>query len=814
MVEKDRMIEEAKAQKAQERREAIENAVILYAPGEEPANIRKRMDTLFQKLDATYPNRKISRLYQEHKKWGETVTELRRLIGYADNTAFLEAYGYTVELENGGGRPKSTDPVAIIAELHKRYPDGVETFEVLKQENPDIPWKTLANNSKQYFGQTLTKYLIDEGILKNEAKRGGGAAIDPAAIIAQLHQCYPDGAESVEALKHDNPDMPIGNLQKNAQTYFGQPLVKFLKAEGIIKNKAVASNDQNPETKKSNNKQNRAKQKPVEVLRFWLTDGVFHRENTEVRSTYAEDYNWYPDTGIAFEIPEDAESVVIPEGTRVVGRRAFHKFENLRKVTFPDSVEMIATEAFYYCRKLEEAPLPRSLKKLAFYAFVSTGLKSVVLPESLEEVESGCFNYCKQLEEIIFPDKPIKMSVDEEMADIFDGCKVLKRVVLPSDCKYSLNYSGCEAIEEVTIPNGIKSIFNGYFSDCKSLRSVTIPESVTKIDDNVFRHCESLGSVTIPESVTSIGRNAFSGCVSLSEIVLHKNIKSIGDEAFSDCTGLEHIVAKMPLKGKESAFKDMPAVKRVDVTQSSVAIAKTLFPNAEIYDLRGKLVHSPGHEDAQPGVKTVAVKKPTKTAAVKYHPGTKIVMLSKAEYDVTSDGHEFHVAFKGATTANKAIQENIDCADEHSYRKMYDPRELLAVNGHNLHTIDEHTGVRITTLSEAYEYLGETRTYSDPLNETKIMRRTASFVSDITECLREENVAKLFDLFPKKKNGTLHKGRVTIIRKCTCADSEGNVLALYAKNMNDTDVEMGVKEVFIGDDSFTAKEAAFEADII
>ena len=810
MVEKDRMAAEAKAQ---ERLEANENTVILYAPGEEPEKIRKRMDTLFEKLDATYPNRKISRLYQDHKKWGETVTELRRLIGYADNPSFLEAYGYTVELENGGGRPKSTDPVAIIAELHKRYPDGVETFEVLKQENSDIPWKTLANNSKQYFGQTLIKYLIAEGIVKYEAKRGGGMPIDPTEIIAQLHQRYPDGAESVYALKHDNPDLPIGNLQSNAQKYFGQPFLMFLKAEGIIKNKAVAPSDQNPETQKSNNKQNRAKRKPAEVLKFWLTDGIFHRENTKVYS-YDEDYNWYPDTGIAFEIPEDAESVVIPEGTRIVGRRAFHKFGNLHKVTFPDSVEIIATDAFYYCKKLEEAPLPKNLKKLAHAAFISTGLKSVVLPESLEEIGDMCYTYCNQLEEIIFPDKPIKMGIDERMVDILNGCKVLKRVELPSDCKYFLCYSGCESIEEATIPDGVKSISYGYFSDCKSLRSVTIPESVTEIDDYVFQHCESLQSVTIPVSVTSIGCNAFGGCVSLSEIVLHKNIKSIGDNAFSGCTGVERIVAKMPLKGKESAFKDMPAVKRADVTQSSIAIAKTLFPNAEIYDLRGKLVRSPGDEDAQPEVKTVAVKKPTKTAAVKYHPGTKIVMLSKAEYDVTSDGHEFHVTFKGATTANKAIQENIDCADEHSSRKMYDPRELLSVNGHNLHTIDEHTGVRITTLSEAYEYLGETRTYSDPLNETKIMRRTASFVSDITECLREENLAKLFDLFPKKKNGMLHKGRVTIIRKCTCADSEGNVLALYAKNMNDTDVEMGVKKVFIGDDSFTAKEAAFEADII
>ena len=91
--------------------------------------------------------------------------------------------------------------------------------------------------------------------------------------------------------------------------------------------------------------------------------------------------------------------------------------------------------------------------------------------------------------------------------------------------------------------------------------------------------------------------------------------------------------------------------------------------------------------------------------------------------------------------------------------------------------------------------------------------RKWGLIDSILTYLPIEPLMRLFK-GDKKKNGTLHKGRVTIIRKCTCADSEGNVLALYAKNMNDTDVEMGVKEVFIGDDSFTAKEAAFEADII
>ena len=165
-AEKDRLASEAKAQKEQARLEAIENAVILYAPGEEPANIRKRLDTLFAKLDVAYPNHKISRLNQDHKKWGETVTELYRLLGYVDSQAFLEAYGYTVE-KNAGGRPTTVDPAAIVDELHHRYQNGsAESMDTLKHDNPDIPWKTLANNAKEYFGSTLAKFLKSEGILK------------------------------------------------------------------------------------------------------------------------------------------------------------------------------------------------------------------------------------------------------------------------------------------------------------------------------------------------------------------------------------------------------------------------------------------------------------------------------------------------------------------------------------------------------------------------------------------------------------------------------------------------------------------------
>ena len=158
--ERERQAIAAREQRELQRQEARANAVILYSPGNEPERIQKRIATLFEKLDGAYPDKRIQGLNKNHKKWGETVTELYRILGYADSVSFLEAYGYTV-VQDGGGRKTSVDPVAIIKELHRRYPNGAGNvnMDYLKAENPDIPWKTLANNAQAYFGTTLSAYL-------------------------------------------------------------------------------------------------------------------------------------------------------------------------------------------------------------------------------------------------------------------------------------------------------------------------------------------------------------------------------------------------------------------------------------------------------------------------------------------------------------------------------------------------------------------------------------------------------------------------------------------------------------------------------
>ena len=174
--EQEKLLREKAARENEERRrierqQALANADIKYTPGQEPEAIRRRLDILFPKLDATYPDRVISGLYKDHKKWGETVTELYRLLGYPDGTSMLEAYGYTVR-ENKGGRTVSVDPVSIMEELHRRYPNGAGPINLsrLSADNPDIPWKTLSNNAAEYFGKTLVAHLKAEGII-------GGAEI-------------------------------------------------------------------------------------------------------------------------------------------------------------------------------------------------------------------------------------------------------------------------------------------------------------------------------------------------------------------------------------------------------------------------------------------------------------------------------------------------------------------------------------------------------------------------------------------------------------------------------------------------------------
>ena len=164
---RDGYLYQAKSQENQRTQNVTLPSSVKYAPGNEPESIRKRLDRLFAKLDSAYPDKIISGLHKDHKKWGESVTELYRLLGYPDGSSFLTAYGYT-QANSVGGRPAG-DPMEVVLELKKRYPNGptCSTLLELIEENPDLSSKfsNLRSRSDKFFGMTLAKYFIQEGLL-------------------------------------------------------------------------------------------------------------------------------------------------------------------------------------------------------------------------------------------------------------------------------------------------------------------------------------------------------------------------------------------------------------------------------------------------------------------------------------------------------------------------------------------------------------------------------------------------------------------------------------------------------------------------
>lgn len=137
-----------------------------------------------------------------------------------------------------GGRPSSTDPSSIIADIKAKYPNGTSlTLTELIKENPDIPWKTLQNKSNEFFGMPFSKYLAEVGILTStRATAGLSDASQVEELIATLEKRYVGKEKPTEVKKliEENPDLPISSLNDLVPKLYGETASRFLAHKGVI----------------------------------------------------------------------------------------------------------------------------------------------------------------------------------------------------------------------------------------------------------------------------------------------------------------------------------------------------------------------------------------------------------------------------------------------------------------------------------------------------------------------------------------------------------------------------------------------------
>ncbi len=153
--------------------------------------------------------------------------------------------------------------------------------------------------------------------------------------------------------------------------------------------------------------------------------------------------------------------------------------------------------------------------------------------EGVETIGKLAFsNYCKHnIEEIEIPD-----SVKSIERFAFYECDVLKKVILPKNLKTieKNTFYGCLSLEEIEIPKSVEDIEMFAFYVCVNLKNVNIAydSRLKTIQYAAFDGCEKLTEITFPYNINYIAEGAFHFCFNLNKIEFTNRIPNIDLGAF------------------------------------------------------------------------------------------------------------------------------------------------------------------------------------------------------------------------------------------------------------------------------------------
>lgn len=328
--------------------------------------------------------------------------------------------------------------------------------------------------------------------------------------------------------------------------------------------------------------------------------------------------------GIAHTYKGNAETVIVPEGTKVITDYLFcgDEYYNpgnrvIHTVQLPDGLEEIGAYAFKNCDLLESIIIPDGVKKIGAGAFEGCDhLVSVSMPENVDEMGDGIFSGCRGLAdengfiiqnnvihsfyggqlEVVIPEgiKAIASGVFDKsritsvklpstltsLGSSFQECGFLTEIVIPERITEIRRYTfkDCVHLKKVSLPASLENIGYSAFSNCESLEEIDIPNDIKRIEEHAFQGCTSLKAINIPGSIKVVESYTFNGCTSLEKVVLCEGLKKINDNAFSKCSALSEITIPDSVEYiGDDAFANCTALKKVTCSTDGITIHQDAF---------------------------------------------------------------------------------------------------------------------------------------------------------------------------------------------------------------------------------------------
>lgn len=283
--------------------------------------------------------------------------------------------------------------------------------------------------------------------------------------------------------------------------------------------------------------------------------------------------------------------------------------------------------AFRDCRNITEVYFTADNAAIGSEAFRASSLKKIVLGANISRIDSYAFAGCEFLEEAVLDD----LNIENISMGMFEGCSSLKEITVPEGIKiiYDSAFSGCTALSKISLPDSLEEIRISAFENCTNLVGADIPANVSDIYRAAFSGCTNMKYInaasgnenyssedgvlfnadktkivryppkkecseyTVPASVEIIGFAAFEGSLLESVEFAGQALESVEDEAFCRCRQIETI--KFP-KGTVSigsrVFMECTSLKWADFPNSTERMGDSVFDSClklEYFDMPAKM---------------------------------------------------------------------------------------------------------------------------------------------------------------------------------------------------------------------------------